>query len=675
MPDEAHIETDKIIKKIERRLFLEYHRANHDMEIKLADYFKEFESEDKAKRALLKEGEITEKAYNQWRVEQVMIGKRWEEMLDTLAKDYHNTNEIARQIAKDNAYDVYALNHDFGTFQVEKESLVDTSYTLYDRATVSRLAKENQKMLPDPSERTLKRIRDAKEKRWSKQKMTSAIMQGILQGEPLAKVAKRLRTVTNMEEAQAMRNARTMMTNAQSAGRYDAYRRAKGMGIYFKVIWIATLDNRTRHEHRLLDGQMQEVDTPFEVEGNQIMYPADLGGGSYKVPPELIYNCRCTIGAAIPGTKLYEQGIEGMERFSRLEGMSYEEWKGEHQKQAEESSGHAIVQGQDISTTWERRPNKFDFEIDDVINAQGFDGLPRVVSAEEFDDAVKAANGGNGFIAQRSYTAPDQETLDAYRKQLYEGKWYVDCSTGGAQYGQGMYCAASYDGQLNNKIITEMEYYSKFNQEKLSRNFSGMDKDEQKELLPSVLKEVAPELTSAQHRDFIDFFTYDRLGGAWDGSISFERAKEARTALRKSGINIGKIGVDIDEYRTSALSYVETMTLDPSAKIITYKELDSMRSYGNIQKKLIEEMDIGSDQKSILKKVLVEDKEDSSAIENETIKKLGKRIEKRANQLMEMDPGSFAATLGYDAINAEGHGQSGSYTVVLNRTKLIIREP
>ena len=331
--DQAHLETDKIIEKIAKRLNREYKTANKDMEKKLEKYFKAFDRKDKEKRDLLKKGLITQQEYKDWRIGQIMIGKRWEEMLDTLAQDYHNTNEIARQIAKDNAYDVYALNHDYGTFQVEKESLVDTSYTLYDRGTVSRLAKADQKMLPDPSERTLKRIRDAKEKRWSKQKLNSAIMQGILQGEPLAKVAKRLQSVTNMEKAQAMRNARTMMTNAQSSGRYDAYRRAKGMGIYFKVVWIATLDNRTRHEHRQLDGQMQEVDTPFEVDGQQIMYPADLGGTNYKVPPELIYNCRCTIGAAIPGTKLYEQGLQGVDRFSRLKDMSYEEWKGEHKKE------------------------------------------------------------------------------------------------------------------------------------------------------------------------------------------------------------------------------------------------------------------------------------------------------------------------------------------------------
>lgn len=670
MPDEAHIETDKIIKKIERRLFLEYHHANHDMEVKLADYFKEFEKEDNAKRALLKEGKITEKAYNKWRVEQVTIGKRWEEMLDTLAQDYHNTNEIARQIAKDNAYDVYALNHDFGTFQVEKESLVDTSYSLYDRATVSRLVKENPKMLPDPSERTLKRIRDAKEKRWSKQKMTSAIMQGILQGEPLAKVAKRLRTVTNMEEAQAMRNARTMMTNAQSAGRYDAYRRAKGMGIYFKVIWIATLDNRTRHEHRLLDGQMQEVDTPFEVEGNQIMYPADLGGGSYKVPPELIYNCRCTIGAAIPGTKLYEQGIEGMERFSRLEGMSYEEWKGEHQKQAEESSGHAIVQGQDISSTWERRPDKFDFEIEDVINAQGFDGMPRVVSAEEFDEAVKAANGGNGFIAQRAYSAPDQETLDAYREQLYNGKWYVDCSTGGSVFGQGMYTASNLGTKLSKDVAYEMEVYRDTSTRRLGSRAWSYEK--KANYVEEQIKKLG--LEKDVESNLIKYVKASQFGIADDFNeayAAYKKLPDAENLVEKAN----KFVIDVINARDEPVTYIETMTLDPSARIITYKELDSMRSYGNIQKKLIEEMDIESDQKSILKKVLVEDEEDSSAIENKTIKKLAERIEKRADHLMEMDHGSFAATLGYDAFVAPAEYSGAEYTIVLNRTKLIIKEP
>ena len=38
------------------------------------------------------------------------------------------------------------------------------------------------------------------------------------------------------------------------------------------------------------------------------------------------------------------------------------------------------------------------------------------------------------------------------------------------------------------------------------------------------------------------------------------------------------------------------------------------------------------------------------------------------------DAGTLVAEMGYDAINAVGHGESGSYTVILNRTKCIFRK-
>lgn len=123
------------------------------------------------------------------------------------------------------------------------------------------------------------------------------------------------------------------------------------------------------------------------------------------------------------------------------------------------NSAHYVAQGKDITDIWKRRPEQFDFEIEDVISAQGFDGKPRVVSKEEFDKAVKAANGGNGFIAQRTYSAPNQETLDAYREQLYNGKWYVDCSTGGSVFGQGMYCAGDYGFEITGSVQNDINQY------------------------------------------------------------------------------------------------------------------------------------------------------------------------------------------------------------------------
>lgn len=123
------------------------------------------------------------------------------------------------------------------------------------------------------------------------------------------------------------------------------------------------------------------------------------------------------------------------------------------------SNVHYVAQGKDITNIWNRRPERFNFEIEDVINAQGFDGLPRVVSTKEFNELVKQANDGTGFIAQRTYSAPSQEILNEYRDQLYKGKWYVDCSTGGSVFGQGMYCAGDYGFEVTGSVQNDINQY------------------------------------------------------------------------------------------------------------------------------------------------------------------------------------------------------------------------
>lgn len=126
--------------------------------------------------------------------------------------------------------------------------------------------------------------------------------------------------------------------------------------------------------------------------------------------------------------------------------FGYESSIKESVKSNQPANTHYIAQGKDISATWQRRPDKFDFEIEDIMNAQGFDGKPQVVPANEFDKLAKESN----FIMQRTYSAPSQEVLNEYRNQLYNGKWYVDCSTGGAAYGEGMYTFSA-----NSTTVTE----------------------------------------------------------------------------------------------------------------------------------------------------------------------------------------------------------------------------
>lgn len=324
-PDLANEETEALLRKLEKRLTKEYSEAAKDVEDKFKDYMRRFEIKDKIKREAVDAGVLKETDYKAWRKSQILIGERWQAMLNDLSQDLHNANEIAISTARGYQEEAYALNHNYATYMIERDSGIDTSFTLFDRQTVERLVREDPKLLPDPRKgsKTARKIAENKDLRWNRQKLSSAIMQGVIQGETVPQMAKRLESVADMDHRAAIRNARTMVTGAQNAGRIDAAKRAQDMGIGLTNVWMATLDMRTRHEHRLLDGQRREVDEPFEVEGQKIRYPGDP-----EAAPQLVYNCRCTL---IPQVKGFEYDIRGGDRvdYSALEkeGLDYEAWK------------------------------------------------------------------------------------------------------------------------------------------------------------------------------------------------------------------------------------------------------------------------------------------------------------------------------------------------------------
>ena len=107
-----------------------------------------------------------------------------------------------------------------------------------------------------------------------------------------------------------------------------------------------------------------------------------------------------------------------------------------------------VVDGKDITGTYtymgkessdKAGTEEIDTEIEDVLHQQGFDGVPKVVPKEEFDKI--AEEHPEMPILIRAFTAENAETLQKYNDDLERGFFYVDCGTGGADYGQGMYCA------------------------------------------------------------------------------------------------------------------------------------------------------------------------------------------------------------------------------------------
>ena len=287
MADIAHTKTDQKLEEMEKRLSAIYSRAEKEIQQTADEYFSKFSKQDEAKRKLLEQGKITEEEYTKWRKGKVMYGKRFAEMKEQCAKQLLNVNKTAIAYVNGELPEVYAMN--YNALDSAVNGVGGYSFTLVDADTVRNLAVTDTSLLP------YKEIDPAKDIPWNMKKINAETLQGILQGESMDKIAKRIMNVQEMNKTQAIRSARTIVTGAENKGRQDSYARATADGIILQKEWISTNDSRTRHSHAALDGAKVDQDKKFD---NGLMFPGDPNGR-----PEEVYNCRCTVAAVVKGFK------------------------------------------------------------------------------------------------------------------------------------------------------------------------------------------------------------------------------------------------------------------------------------------------------------------------------------------------------------------------------------
>ena len=341
--DIAHAYTDEELKKLERKFRKIYRQAADEMYEKLEIYLNSLAAKDAAMLTKLSNGKITSKQYQAWRAQQILVGEQMETIAADLAKSYTDANIMALKALNADLSDVFAENANYIMYAAEMVTGENYAFTLYNQNAVNRLIKDNPQLLPKP------RVKIAKDRKWNQRVITSAVTQGILQGESMQNIAKRMHgevskgiTVESIKNANrmtaeqvakaverrimvaAMRTARTAVTGAENAGRLQGYKELQSNGVDIKQQWLATLDNRTRHEHRMLDGQIREIGEPFEVDGYKLDFPADPKG-----LPRLVYNCRCTTISVING---HEVDIDVRDKSAIGD---YEEWKNGKKEKAE----------------------------------------------------------------------------------------------------------------------------------------------------------------------------------------------------------------------------------------------------------------------------------------------------------------------------------------------------
>lgn len=287
MADIAHTKTDQKLEEMEKRLSAIYSKAEKEIQKTADEYFSKFAAQDEKKRKLLEQGKITEEEYTKWRKGKVMYGKRFAEMKEQCAKKLLNVNQTALAYINGELPEVYAIN--YNALESAVDGIGGYSFTLVDADTIRNLAVTDTSLLP------YKEIDPAKDIPWNMKKINAETLQGILQGESMDKIAKRIMNVQEMNKTQAIRSARTIVTGAENKGRQDSYARAEADGIILQKEWIATNDRRTRHSHAVLDGAVVDQDKKFD---NGLMYPGDPNGR-----PEEVWNCRCTVAAVVKGFK------------------------------------------------------------------------------------------------------------------------------------------------------------------------------------------------------------------------------------------------------------------------------------------------------------------------------------------------------------------------------------
>ena len=295
MADTAHLATDKKLEEMEKRLSAIYSRAEKEIGERWKEYLVESQDEidelQKAYEIAQKGGDAKEirkagKKLASAKRERTLMDKRFKALTETTAAQLANVNKTALAYVNGQLPEVYSIN--YNAISPSVDGVGGYTFALVDADTVKNLATTDKSLLP------FKKLDEKKDIRWNVKKMNAEVLQGILQGEPMEKIAGRLSKVTEMNETAAIRNARTMVTGAENKGRQDSYKRAEEDGIVMKREWIATNDSRTRHWHAELDGVEVDIDEPWVNEFGEIMFPGDP-----SADPANTYYCRCSMSAIV----------------------------------------------------------------------------------------------------------------------------------------------------------------------------------------------------------------------------------------------------------------------------------------------------------------------------------------------------------------------------------------
>ena len=318
MADVGELYTDARTRKLDKRIREVYTQAEKDILEKMNEFNEKYKTKYKIHQQELKDGKITQEQFDNWMKGQIFQGKQWMDKREQIARTLAESNQVALNMLNEERVNVFTFNSNYEAYSLEHGAGINFGFNLYDESTVKNLIQKEPTLLPS------KKLDLSKDIPWNMKNISRQVTQGIIQGESLDKIAKRIANeVGSTNEKAMMRSARTAMTGAQNSGRNLRMQDAKSMGINVVKEWMATLDEHTRDSHRDMDGERVTVGDKWHHYkfSNGCEYPGDPNG-----PPHEVYNCRCTLVSSV------EDYPDEYERYNNIDGhpienMTYREWE------------------------------------------------------------------------------------------------------------------------------------------------------------------------------------------------------------------------------------------------------------------------------------------------------------------------------------------------------------
>lgn len=282
---------EKVINRmaidLEREIMKNYARQLRGMRSKLADIFDKY----------FQEGKLD--------FSEIQKYGRLSKLEQSLIKDIMELYDDDGKLIRDTLAQVYEQSYYRTAWALETETRARLGYSAVDPKTV-QLSVQNPftgLTLNDRLERhRTNLIYGLKEE----------LTRGFVNGDTYPQISRRVKDLLEGDAGKAIRIVRTESTRIYNAAQYDSILHAENQGLEMTKTWISSRDDRTRESHEELDGVTIPVDEPFEIDGDEGMFPGDFSRA------ENVINCRCAVQ--------YNVVAINKPMHDELDGMGFDDW-------------------------------------------------------------------------------------------------------------------------------------------------------------------------------------------------------------------------------------------------------------------------------------------------------------------------------------------------------------